>query len=38
MSYVGCPKLEMLKYTRIEFALITANGFRESGAHNISEM
>lgn len=38
MSYVGCSKLNSLKYRKIEFALITSNGFRESGSHNITEM
>ena len=38
MSYVGCSELDLLKYKRIEFVLITPNGFRESGSHNITEM
>ena len=37
LSYVGCSSIEQLK-TDIEFLLITNNGFRESGSHNIKEI
>uniref|UniRef100_A0A6C0JAU2 CBS domain-containing protein n=1 Tax=viral metagenome TaxID=1070528 RepID=A0A6C0JAU2_9ZZZZ len=38
LSYVGCGSLEKLKDTDINFVLITANGYRESGSHNIHEI
>ncbi len=38
LSYVGCHTLQELKKKEIEFVLITNNGFRESGSHNIKEI
>lgn len=38
LSYVGVSDLEGLKYTNLEFLLITSNGLRESGSHNIKEL
>ena len=38
LSYVGCENLVELKKTKIEFLLITNNGFKESGSHNIKEL
>lgn len=38
LSYVGCEYLQDLKKINIEFALITNNGFKESGSHNIKEI
>ena len=38
LSYVGCDCLEKLKNTEIELLLITNNGFKESGSHNIKEI
>ena len=38
LSYVGCHSLKDLKNKNIEFVLITNNGYRESGSHNIKEI
>jgi IMP dehydrogenase len=38
LSYVGCHTLEELKHTKIEFLLMTSNGYKESGSHNIKEI
>lgn len=38
LSYVGCHNLEQLKDTEIEFLLMTSNGYKESGSHNIKEI
>jgi IMP dehydrogenase len=38
LSYVGCNKLCELINTDINFVLITSNGFKESGSHNIKEL
>ena len=38
LSYVGCPSLYKLKDKKINFLVITNNGYRESGSHNIQEI
>lgn len=38
LSYVGCDSLKKLKETDIELVLITNNGYKESGSHNIKEI
>ena len=38
LSYVGCHSLEELIGEDIEFILVSKNGERESGAHNINQM
>ena len=38
LSYVGCSSLQKLRNTEIELLLMTSNGFKESGSHNIKEI
>ena len=38
LSYVGCDCLSELESKEIEFILITNNGYKESGSHNIKEI
>ena len=38
LSYVGCSSLNELNNSEIEFVLVTNNGFKESGSHNIKEI
>ena len=36
LSYIGCNSLEEMRNTEVEFILVSGNGLKESGAHNIN--